>query len=73
MIRGITSGYRIEAITCHSLKINPRGCREPPRMVTVIHLNRSRTVLLEPSSEIVVTLTPKLQKSKFVGEKLILT
>ena len=33
MIRGITSGYQIEAITYDSLKIKLRGCREPPRMV----------------------------------------
>ena len=33
MIRGITSGHQIKPITCHLLKIQPLGCREPARMV----------------------------------------
>ena len=33
MIRGTASRYQIKPITCHFLKIQPPGCREPARMV----------------------------------------
>ena len=33
MIRGITSSYQIQPITCHFFKIQPPGCREQARKV----------------------------------------